>query len=688
MKSMMLIFALLIATIEVSAATSILSGKIVDEQGQPLANASITIGTAHVNTDIDGRYAIELAQADVYALRISSDGFYGSIQTHSHFELSQASSLDLVINDIELVRKKKGRTLLAFGGDVMMGRRYSKPYFGNEVLINKGHEQEDTKALVKYVKPYMSLADLAAVNLETQIATTAPSERAPKSVTFFSPPETLGALAWAGIDYVTLGNNHTYDYLDSGLKSSLEYLKHSKLGYSGAGINQREALAPYQVALNGNDFSMLGYVGWEGNFSPNQTAGPDKGGAAHGTVDNIKQSVTKEANQGRVTVVQYHGSQEYEPEPTLVTEQRLKTAIDSGAALAIAHHPHVSQGFEIYNGKLIAYSMGNFIFDQYFYATPHSFILYVWMDGEDFHRAEIVPIYLKGYQPTPSTGVNRYTVLRRLTELSRKRGVNITVSGGHGVISPTRAQQANASSIKISSPVAQQVLPLPLKKWQQRLTGVQTNDSSLRYRLGVNLLNGSDFESFDLFGSAERGWNIDQNGFSLSQERAASGKKSLKASVSPQAAETLAMSNFRRVYRGGNPMTITFKVNVSQDTKLKVYWHGRKKKEKFFGALNNGKETLIKTIALNGQAGWQSIEVPFNSPRIGYKSIRVLAKFDNESAQASEVFVDDFALVEWQSAFTNSGQRAVNNGLTQQASFIEFSRKLTPQDEINLHYGD
>lgn len=663
-----------------------LGGTIVDENQQPLVNAKVSVQGHQVTTDSQGNYRIGVSSADVYEVAISHQGFYQTLQTHSHFELANVQDKELTIEPIELVKKVKGRTMMAFGGDVMMGRRYAKPYFNNPVLIEKGQEQEDTKAIVAHIKRYMELADFAAVNLETQIAHETPTERAPKSVTFFSPPQTLSALEYAGIDYVTLGNNHTYDYMDPGLKSSLDYLEKSKLGFSGAGFNQEQALAPYNTTLNGTPYSMLGFVGWEGGFTPNQTASHNKGGAAFGSLENITSSVSKASNANRATVVQYHGSQEYAPEPTVMTEQRLKSAIDSGADLAIAHHPHVTQGFEIYEGKLIAYSMGNFIFDQFFYSTPHSFVLYVWMDGEQFHRAEIVPIYLKGYKPTPSTGSNRYTVLKRLSELSKKRGVTITESGGHGVIRANNNESNSSEETYLLSQQAGKVHLLPSQPWHSNLAKIKVADTSLRYRLGVNLVNGSNFETYDLFTSDERGWNIDQNSFELSEQQAYSGRHAMKAQLAPQGSDELAMTNFRRVYRAGNPMTVTLRVKASQDTKVKVSWQGRKSRQKFKAALTSDKRNELAVINVKAKSGWQTIEVPFNSPRVGYRSMRVMAEFANQGLQTGDVFVDDFALVEWQSAFAPINQAPSRQHLSSQASFIEFNRDLKAKEQVNLIY--
>lgn len=418
-----------------ASETFTIKGRILAENNTPIAQVSVNVGEQQVLSDKAGEFSIKVPLSDLYQVNFTKQNHFYSIQTFSHFELNTNKQGFGQLADITLVAKKASRVMLAFGGDTMMGRRFYKPYFGDAVLIHPESKLPDSKAVVKYIKPYMSIADYAAVNLETQVASALPGERAPKSVTFYSQPKILDALSWAGIDYVSLGNNHTYDYMDSGLKSTLAFLANSSLAFSGAGFNEKDALKTHQERINNTDFSMLAYVGWEGSADPTQTANKQHGGAAYGSMENIANSVTQEVNQNRTTIVQYHGSQEYANNPTGVTEQRLKSALDNGAALAIAHHPHVTQGLELYNGKLIAYSMGNFIFDQNFSATQHSFILYVWLDEGKFHRAEIVPLYVKGYKPTPATGMHRYTVMKRLTELSKTRNTYISQSGGHGVIS-------------------------------------------------------------------------------------------------------------------------------------------------------------------------------------------------------------------------------------------------------------
>lgn len=674
---------------KVSANDAVIKGRLLDEAQQPLRNVEVVINNKSVFSDKQGDFVISVEKGDIYQLNFVKKGYFQAIQTFSHFELFAKKS-DIkqgTLANITLVSKIKKRVMLAFGGDAMMGRRYYKPYFGDSILIKNNNRLVDSKAIVKHIKPYMSIADYAAVNLETQVADKLPGERAPKSVTFYSRPEMLTALAWAGVDYVSLGNNHTYDYVESGLASTLGFLKESPLGFSGAGFTEKQALKAHQQTINGTNFSMLGYVGWEGSAKLTQTANHQHGGAAYGSMSNIVNSVQQEVSQNRVTIVQYHGSQEYANSPTGVTEQRLKSALDQGAALAIAHHPHVTQGLELYDNKLIAYSMGNFIFDQNFSATQHSFILYVWLDEGKFHRAEIVPLYVKGYKPTPATGMNRYTVMKRLTELSKVRDTVITQSGGHGVImakNPQNTVKSTSSKFsrkKLSFSPGSKVASLHHLPWHKQISAVMLPNEQVKYRLGTNLVNGSDFESYATFNSLERGWLFDRALMSLN-DFGVSGSKSIALSLSQQQPTTFGLQSFKRVYSASRPITVKANYLSKHAVKLHYYWQGRKKRQKLFDAFNNSPKNLIKTVELTGQDKWQNVEVDFNSPRIGYKSYRLLVEAELVDGTTAQLNIDDFAVIEWQSAFTNKVKPPLFTLESKQPAYLGLSQVAASAETV------
>ena len=656
-KLILLFIALMHVPAAIYASTITFNGTVIDENGQPISHAVVNINQVDTQTNAHGKFTAHFPKSEYYQVHISKQNFYDRLHSYSHTELEHAALNHSGLEPFELMTRKDNRVMLAFAGDVMMGRRYYKPYFDDAVLINATSVLEDSKQLVQHVKPYLSIADLAAVNLESQLAEQKPTTRAKKSVTFYSAPETVAALKWAGVDYVTLGNNHTYDYLDEGLEATLQALDEYQLPYSGAGHTEEEALKAYQIELANRQLALLGYVGWQGSSAIKQTAGEKQGGAAFGSKHNIVQAVEKAAKQGQLPIVQYHGSLEYKKEPTGVTEDRLKAAIDAGAALAIGHHPHVTQGLELYNDKLIAYSMGNFIFDQNFSSTQHSFILYVWLDNGVFKKAEIVPIYLKGYKPTPAMDNERVAVLKRMKVLSAKRNTRIQDHNGHGVIQPQNNKSLAVLPASANSRYKvffdnKTNTALPFSRWSEEIKQIILPNNRIKYRLGTNLINGSSFEQFNWFTSPERGFLLPDNWSLITP-----GYKSqtgLKLTTAKKSAVWLGMKHFRRVYSASNAVTLSTKINVEKPIKINVYWQGRKTRQKLFDAFETSPKNLIKSIELSpNDSEWQSIEVDFNSPRIGYRSYRVLVEIVNESLENKTLMLDDFSLIEWQTPYQN-----------------------------------
>ena len=681
---------LLVNTFNVYAVT--VSGTVNLENKSLISTYKVTLNGIDITAVKTNNFVIEVPANRIYQLMIEADGFYPSYQTFSHFELEElatnTAAQQLIIPEITLVERKEKRLMFAFAGDVMMGRRFSKPYFNEPVLITKDSALEDTKNIIQHAKPYMELADFAVVNLETTIAENKPEQRAPKSVTFFSPPETLEAIKWAGIDYVTLGNNHVYDYLDAGLNSTLKNLDESGLPYSGAGLDQVRALMPYYEQFSGQQYALLGFVGWQGNFTPHQAAGPTKGGAALGTRENIIQTVTDASNKGHPTIVQYHGSLEYSEEPSRMTESRLKTAIDQGADLVIAHHPHVTQGFEIYKDKLIAYSMGNFIFDQYFHATPLSYILYVWMDGEKFHRAEIVPLYLKGYVPIPATGIQRNALTKRTRTLSQRRSIHFTTSGGHLVIKNITAEP-NITQQVISFKANETLKSIYQFPVSGIINKVNLSEKNTAYRLGENLLNGGDFETFTLFTSDERGWLLEAA--KLSNTVAQSGKYSMAVDLIKNQTSIVGMQTFRRVFNYANPMTYQAKVlNKGRPIQAKLYMQFRGKNEKFFDALKEGKKTLLKELTIEPGMSWQNIQIDFNTPRVGYVSYRLLLELSTKKLDKSPdiVYLDNIALIQWQAHYNTENSLSADTSILGLATHIGLANATDHEQKITLQYND
>lgn len=642
----------LVFTLFAHAGELSLSGRVLDEAGGPLAGARIDINGQLVNADQGGGFKVSVDEADLYTLRYSAEDYFPVIHSYSKLEMSWSGNDGKhAVADVTLVKRQEGRVMMLFGGDAMMGRRFSEPYIGEPVMIRAGHEAEDTKALLRHVKPYLELADFASVNLETQVMKTRPEGNAPKSYVFFTPPEAVRALGDAGIDYVTLGNNHTNDYLAAGLSSTLEALGAADMPYSGAGMNESDSLKPHRADVGQHPYSFLGYVGWAGNFSPNQVAeGVDDSGAAFGTRENIELAVSREIDAGRLPVIQYHGSREYADEPTLVTETRLKQAIDDGAVLAIAHHPHVVQGFELYQGRLIAYSMGNFIFDQYHYATQYSYMLYVWMDGDRFHRAEVVPIHIQGLTPMPATDTVRQKVLKRTQELSSRRGIAMGQSGGNGVIF---ADGGQAETSVLDVPEGGSITALNQRDWSHTIASVHAAEGT-RVRLGKNMLPTGHLENHHLHGSPDRSW-IEDGRQNVIRDDSGNHVMSLLIPAGEEEGE-LGMRVFEYTFEPGTPSSFIARAYSDSAATVTAYQQWRGSRDNRLEALLENKLRPISRVELK-PGEWQDLRFDFDSPRVSAISYRVVLRVvpqDNTKAHTS--WFDDIALIEWLTPPLSAGE--------------------------------
>ncbi|UTW45743.1 CapA family protein [bacterium SCSIO 12696] len=630
------------ASSNASASALLVSGRVLDEGGQPIDGVQLSINGKDGGDTTDGKYRFSLSDERVYQLRLEAPDYYPIIHTFSAHELKAAKG---AISDITLVARKPGRTMFAFGGDVMAGRRYFNPLTGDQALISMEAEQGDTRQLLAQIEPYLVDADVASVNLEIVVAEEKPEVETPKSVIFFARPALVDALKNAGVDFVTLGNNHVFDFGDEGVVLTRKYLDQYQIPYSGGGLNEKEALAAYEVSHNGHGYKMLGYVGWKGNFTPNQVAEANKGGAAWGSEQNIKQSVAREASTDQPVIVQYHGSNEYSYGPTEETRSRMHLAIDSGAALAIVHHPHVVQGFELYKGKLVAHSLGNFLFDQYFQETHRSAMLYVWMDGEEFVRAEAVPLYVKHYQPTPAVGAVRQHILRRINHQSSLHGLTLASSGGHAIVV---ADEQKPSSVKSTT-----TLPLTggawsgeiLPNWQNRLLQVDTAEGA-SCQLGRDLLVTGDFESAPILPSDPGTWNFSE-GSGVENGDAHSGEFAMVLNPSSDGSYAVTRGFHRLVEaQDGATHSLTGVIRSAKPQALEVCLEFAPRAKPFSASLDAAPHQCFGEINSSGD-GWQNFRFDFpvvdQQQNKGYR-IRLQSK----GTLAAPVQLDDLSWVAWE----------------------------------------
>ncbi|MCY4391788.1 MAG: CapA family protein [Chloroflexi bacterium] len=283
------------------------------------------------------------------------------------------------------------RVVLAAVGDVMLGRS-----------VGVRLEAEGAGVAFASVRDILAGADIAVANLESAIGVT--GAPAPKAYTFRAPPIAVEALALAGIDLVSLANNHSLDFGPESLAETRALLAEAGILSPGAGPNRAAAHAPATIEREGLTIAFLAYVTVpveRGGYDPSTWAARgDTPGVAWLDIPKMAEEIAAARRDADLVVVLLHFGMEWEPEPSAAQREQARAAIDAGATLVIGSHPHVLQPLEAYGGGLIAYSLGNFVFDGFWDPANDSAILLVELTAAGVAGYELVPVTIVDGIPT------------------------------------------------------------------------------------------------------------------------------------------------------------------------------------------------------------------------------------------------------------------------------------------------
>ncbi|MFZ4552344.1 MAG: CapA family protein [Aquabacterium sp.] len=212
------------------------------------------------------------------------------------------------------------------------------------------------------VAAQMNQADVRVGNLESLIATTG-QPVGNKLHTFRAPPSVLPVLQ-RHVDVVTVANNHSGDFGRAAFGEMLVRLERAGLPYVGGGRNLRAAHEPHVFSCKGVKIALLGYNEY---FPRTFEAGPDWAGVAWSEDEQVVADIRRARTvHGADIVIPFmHWGQEHEQEADVRQRALARLMVDAGADMVVGSHPHVVQDTEVYRGKPIVYSLGNFIFDGY-----------------------------------------------------------------------------------------------------------------------------------------------------------------------------------------------------------------------------------------------------------------------------------------------------------------------------------
>ncbi len=267
--------------------------------------------------------------------------------------------------------KRQSWTLLA-GGDVLLD--LTEPE-GIDPFAN--------------VQPDLASADIAIVNLE--MAITERGEPYDKEFVFRAPGSAALTLAGAGIDVVSLANNHILDFGPVGLADTIAVLDEVGILRPGAGSNNAEAYAPRVLTL-GNGIRVA-FVSATAVVPGGFAASADRPGVADAkwAIPRVLAAVRAAAAGNDVVVVSVHWGIERETCPSEDQRDLATDLIEAGANLILGHHPHVLQPIETFDRTVIAYSLGNFAWHPRYGITGDSGVLEISFDGP----------YVEGYRFHP-----------------------------------------------------------------------------------------------------------------------------------------------------------------------------------------------------------------------------------------------------------------------------------------------
>lgn len=247
-------------------------------------------------------------------------------------------------------------------GDVMLGR----------AVMTKSLGLEDPTYPFRKVADELSKADIVFVNLENPLISNCP--KVTTGLKFCADPKMAEGLVLAGVDVVSLANNHSKDYGTQGLNQTLTILR--KRGISATGLENLVVKEVKGVSFGFLGFDFLSQKPTEGNFN----------------------LVSRSKEQADVLIVGVHWGKEYTSKPLDLQKEWARRLVERGADVVVGHGPHWVQGDEKIDGKPVYYSLGNFIFDQMWSEkTRQGLVMKLTFRGKDLIREEKLPVYMSSW---------------------------------------------------------------------------------------------------------------------------------------------------------------------------------------------------------------------------------------------------------------------------------------------------
>jgi poly-gamma-glutamate capsule biosynthesis protein CapA/YwtB (metallophosphatase superfamily) len=323
----------------------------------------------------------------------------------------------------DLVLGNGNPVTLAFGGDV---------HFEG---ILRTSLQNKPESMLDPIAPTLRAADISMVNLETAVTTTCDAES--KAYVFRTPPTTLNVLADAGVDVVSLANNHGRDCGAVGLSETLAARSSSPIPMVGVGANATEAFAPAIVERNGQRIAFFGASDViDSALIKSWSATAAQPGIAHAKDEELLVAAITAVRPVVDTIVVYlHYGQERQTCPNGRQKSLARLLTDAGADVVVGSHAHRLQGAGYLTSSTraagagapyVAYGLGNYVFYTASGPGTTTGTLQLTVTGRLIESASWSPAVIRSGVPTPlaepaaATAVAEFDQLRACTDLTAK----------------------------------------------------------------------------------------------------------------------------------------------------------------------------------------------------------------------------------------------------------------------------
>ena len=327
-----------------------------------------------------------------------------------------AASATLTNNNPLTSLQSKGDVSIAVAGDVMFARNMegvlnldSSPFGGVSNVSSN-------------VDLFILNFENAATNSENAVKGDVPLKCDPKYVPLAKANNRTIA---------TLANNHVCDYGFTGMRDTIKYLKDAGITPMGAGENASDAHKSVTQNINNRDITVLNYMD-SNNFAEYDYSvlpyanGSSPGYSAYNSEVAQRQISDARGNGSDFVIVSMHYGNEYSMSPNKDQEKISHELIDYGADVVVGAHPHVPQGIEMYHGKPICYSLGNFMFDLGTESTLNDYMIQIDLVN-DTGVLTVYPVNINGYLPYLMSPDDGKAFLQGLTPQCNQ--LNITENG-------------------------------------------------------------------------------------------------------------------------------------------------------------------------------------------------------------------------------------------------------------------